>query len=348
MKIIVGVCHPKDVHFWKNTIFNLKKKGHSVKIVSWDKDVTLSLLDAYGFNYEIVGKSRKNLIGKSLNIIKSDFKVFNIAKQFNPDIFLHGDPYLAHVSKILNKIHIDYCDTEHANLAHIITFPFSDITCTPSCFEKNISPKKHVIFNSYSELAYLHPNYFKPDSSVLKKLGVNIDDKLIILRFVAWEASHDLNQHGITNKEDFVKELEEYGKVLILSENTLPDNLQEYCVNIPPDSFHHLLYYATMYIGEGATIAAEAAVLGTPALYINTLRLGYLNELEDKYGLVYNFSNPLSGQMEALKKAKVLLQEENLKNKWLKKKEKMLEEKIDVTSFMTKLIIDVSRKKSSL
>lgn len=345
MKIIVGVGHPKDVHFWKNIICNLKKKGHFIKIVSWDKDVTLNLLNAYGFDYEIVEKSHKGLVGKSLNVIKSDFKVFKIAREFSPDIFLHGDPYLAHVSKIFNKIHLDYCDTEHASLAHIITFPFSDIICTPSCFEKKINPKKHVMFNSYSELAYLHPRYFKPDPSILKKLGLNTYDKFIILRFVAWEASHDLKQYGITNKEYFVKELEKYGRVLIFSENKLPCNLQKHCVNIPPEYFHHLLYYATMYIGEGATVAAEAAILGIPALYINTLRLGYLNELEDRYGLVYNFCNPLKGQREVLERVKVLVQDKNLKNKWLKKKEIMLEEKIDVTSFMTELIIDLDMEK---
>ncbi len=37
-----------------------------------------------------------------------------------------------------------------------------------------------------------------------------------------------------------------------------------------------LLAYATLFIGEGATMASECAVLGTPAIYVNSLQLGYL------------------------------------------------------------------------
>ena len=46
-----------------------------------------------------------------------------------------------------------------------------------------------------------------------------------------------------------------------------------------------------LYIGEGGTMASEAAVLGIPSIFVNSLELGYLNELEKKYGLVFNFSD---------------------------------------------------------
>lgn len=326
------------MHFWKNIIHNLKRYGHEVKIVAWDKDVTLYLLNAYGFKYTIIGRSYKSFFGKAYDMFKSDFKVFIVAKKFKPDLFIHGDPYLAHVSKITGKKHIEYCDTDHAHFIHLTTFPFSDVICTPTCFLKKINSRKHIAFDGYSELAYLHPNYFKPDSSVLNKLGLNINDKFIIMRFVAWGASHDVNQQGFTNKKILVEELEKYGRIFIFSENKLPNEFLKYQINMPPESFHHLLYYATMYIGEGATIAAEAAMLGTPALYVNTLQLGYLNELEKKYELVYNFSDQINGQKEALEKAIHLLKNENLKKEWLQKKDQMLKESVDVTNFMTELI----------
>jgi len=340
MKIIIGICHPKDVHFWKYIINNLENDGHAVKILAWDKDVTLYLLNAYGFNYELIGKNHKNLIGKLYDMLKSDLKVSKIAERFRPDIFIHGDPYLAHVSKVFGKLHIDYCDTEHAKLVHLSTFPFSDAVVTPSCFKKKINPKKHITFNGYSELAYLHPNYFKPDPSGLDDLGLSKDNKFkfIILRFVSWGASHDIGQHGFTNKEDLVRKIEEYGRVFITSEQKLSKRLEKYRITIPPEKIHDLLYYAKMYIGEGATMASEAAVLGTPAIYVNTLRLGYLDEQEEKYGLVYNFSDPKTAQEEAFRKAVELLEDKNLRRRWQKKRERLLNEKIDVAKFMTELI----------
>ena len=72
-------------------------------------------------------------------------------------------------------------------------------------FNKKISNNKHITFNGYSELAYLHPNYFKADPSVLENLGLDKDEKFIIIRFVAWGASHDIKQQGFTDKEEYVE-----------------------------------------------------------------------------------------------------------------------------------------------
>lgn len=342
VKIMIGVCHPKDVHFWKNIISNLTKNSHEIKIVAWDKDVTIYLLKVYGFDYELIGKSSKNLIGKLYDMFLSDVRVLKVAMKFKPDLFLQGDPYLAHVSTMLRKPHIDFCDTEHANLVHLSTFPFSNRICTPSCFMKKINPAKHIPFDGYFELAYLHPNHFEPDPSILNDLGLNEGDEYIVVRFVSWGASHDIGQHGVTDKEIFVKRLEKYGKIFITSEHELKDNFEKYRITISPEKIHHLLYYAKMYVGEGATMACEAAVLGTPSIYVNTLRLGYLDELEDKYGLVYNFSNAKDGQQSALKKAVDLLENEKLEEEWLKKREKMLRGKGELIGFFMDLIEDFS------
>lgn len=338
MKIMFGLCHPKDVHFWKYIINNLKDNGHEVCILAWDKDLTKYLLDVYGFKYELIGKSYKNLFGKIFDLVRSDLKVYKIARNFKPDILIHGGPYLAHVSRVIKKPYIYFTDTEFSTIGQRITYPFSDAICTPSCFGKDIKSNKHIKVDGYFELAYLHPNYFKPNLSILKELGLSKNDKYIIIRFVAWGATHDIGQHGFTDKEKFVKSLEKYGRVFITSENKLNDNLEKYRLSVRPEKIHDLLYFATMYIGEGATMACEAAILGTPSIYINTLRLGYLDELEEKFGLVYNFSDPINGQNQALEKALELLEVDTLKEKWQEKRKRMLEGKIDVTKFYTNFI----------
>ena len=75
MRIIIGMPHPKQVHFWKNIINNLEKDGHEVKIVAWEKDIALYLLNAYGFEYEIIGKNYKGLIKKAYGMLESDLKL---------------------------------------------------------------------------------------------------------------------------------------------------------------------------------------------------------------------------------------------------------------------------------
>lgn len=346
MNIVFCVNHPAHVHFFKFAIWKLQEKGHQVRIGSIDKDVTLSLLNGNGFNYHILGKDQKgNLVKKAFHYLRSVFPTLKLAMHFKPDLFIsRGSPTIGFVSKMLRIRHICFSDTEHATLSHAISFPFTDAICTPSCFTKDLG-KKQVRYNGYSELAYLHPKYFTPDPSVLDNLGLGKDDKYIIIRFVAWEAIHDIGHHGfdIQAKRELVAELEKYGRVLITSESPLPKEFEKFRITVPPERLHDLLYYATLCIGEGATVASECAILGTPAIYVNTLRLGYLDEQEDRYGLVYNFLNPETGQTEALKKALELLQRNDLKEEWQSKKERLLSDKVDVTEFMVKFIEDSVR-----
>lgn len=313
------------------------KHGHEVKILTTDKDVTLSLLDAYGFDYEIYRPHQKSIVAKMCGLISCTTKALAIARQFKPDILIAGTPYLAYVSKILRKPHIMLTDTDHANLVYWLTSPFTDVICTPSCFKGKINSKKHATYNGYEELAYLHPNYFEPDPTVLEEIGLNKNDKYTILRFVAWTASHDIGDYGFTDKNKLVKMLERYGKVFITSETKLPIDFEKYRITIPPHRIHHLMYYAGIFIGESASMAAESAILGTPAIFVSTSRRGYTDELESKYDMLYTFSDS-HAQEKAMNKAIELMEDENIKKKYQKKREKLLNEKIDVTKFMTNFI----------
>ena len=345
MRIMVGVGHPKHVHFWKNIVRNLENKGHEVKIVARDKDLTLYLLDAFGLKYDIVGKNYKGLIKKAHGMLKVEFKLLKIAKEFKPDILAAGAPYLAHVSKLIGKPYICFTDSEPANLVSWLSFPFSNVICTPSCFRRRVNPKKHVAYNGYEELAYLHPSYFNPDLSVLDDLGLNKDDKFVIIRFVAWQASHDIGRKGlgVGTKRAFVNELEKYHKVFITSESKLPEEFEKYRITIPPHRIHDLLYYAQMLIGDTQTMTTEAGILGTPAIRCNSFvgenDMGNFIELEKKYDLIYSYRDP----DKALSKALELLKTDNLKREWQKKREKLLSEKIDVTKFMVEFIENYPR-----
>jgi len=310
--------------------------GHETKITARDRGAIFSLLDGYNFTYAGRGRGHVGLSGKARGLLKNSYIIHKIAKKFKPDMLLGiHNPYIAQVGKVLRTPSIIFTDTEHERLAHFLTFPFSDVLCTPSCFEKDLGPKQ-IRYEGYHELAYLHPNYFEPDASVLERLNLTKTEKFFIFRLVSWEASHDIGQRGFEEGTAgrLIRELESYGKVFITSEGGLSSSLKGYEVSLPPQDMHDLLYYAEMYVGEGGTMASEAAVLGTPSIFVNTLRLGYLNEQENKYGLVYNFSEA-EGAME---KALELLENANLKRDWQKKREALLKDKIDVTRFMVDFV----------
>jgi len=346
LRVLVDIGHPAHVHFFKNTIWNLEKKGHQVMVISRDKDVVIDLLNAYGIPHIVLSKVKP---GKS-NLLEEwlirESKTLKIAKQFDPDILMGIlSPPVAHIAWMQRKKSIIFNDTEHAIIAQKLTYPFCDIICTPSCYKKN-EGKKQIRYSGYHELAYLHPSYFTPRPEVLKDLGVEVGEPFTILRFVSWGAHHDVGQHGIKNKIALVRELEKFGKVFITSEGPLAKEFEMYRIRVTPEKIHHLLYYATLYVGEGATMAVESAILGTPSIYISTLAgtMGNFSELEKKYGLLFNYSDSES----ALAKTLELLKDPELKKTWGLKRAALLRDKINVTEFMVKLIESLPEKKSGV
>lgn len=341
MRIMVEIGHPAHVHHFKNLIWIFQKRGHIVHICTTDKDVTLLLLDSYGFQYDVLGKNHgKKLRNKIILFVKSEYNLFSSVLKFNPDIFISRvSPFSAHMSFIFRKPHISFGDTEHSRFTDSLAFPFTDVVCTPSCF-RNVLGTKQITYNGYTELAYLHPNYFCPNPEVLKELGLNESDTFIILRFVSWEATHDIGHRGLTleDKRKAVHEFEKYGKVFISSEKPLPEDLIKYKVSISPEKMHDLLYYAALLYGESATMASECAVLGTHAILCDYAGRGYTDEEETKYDLVSNFYNERSMGTESLRKALNLLKNPNLKVEGKIKRERLLNDKIDVTKFMIDFI----------
>ncbi|NJD77602.1 MAG: DUF354 domain-containing protein [Candidatus Methanoperedens sp.] len=343
MRFLFDIGHPAHVHFFRNTILNLQQDGHKVKITARSKEVTLKLLTLYNLKYENIGKNQKDLLKKAWGMFLTDYKLYEITKEFKPDILIGvHNPYVAQIAKLTGAKSIIFTDTENVKIASKLTYPFADTICTPACFREILNPEKHVKYNGYKEIAYLHPRYFTPDPSVLESLNLSRDDKFIVMRLISWKANHDIGLKGIKNEEEFIKELENYGHVFISSERKLNKKLEKYSLNIPPEKLHSLLAFANLYIGEGGTTAVETAILGTPAIHIESNSKGQATgnfsgnfiELRDKYNLLYFYPE----EKLALGKAKEILENKNSKADWKKKQEILLKDKIDVTAWMTDFV----------
>jgi uncharacterized protein len=340
MKLLVSVAHPAHVHLFKHLIWSLEKKGHDVKIIARNKEMCKILLDIYGFEYDLISNAANGLFGLGLEMASRTKKCVSIIKRSNPDIVLSMmDPSLAIASKICGKKYISLADTEHAKLVINLALPFTDVVLTPSCFKKDFGVKQ-IRYEGYHELAYLHPNLFQPNPNILSEIGLTEKNPYIVMRFVSWGASHDIDHKGFTleDKINAVKAFEKYGRIFITSEATLPPELEKYRITISPEKIHDLLYYATLLYGESATMASECAVMGTHAIFCDYAGRGYTDEEEEKYDLVYNFRNEKTMAVDSLNKATELLKNKDLRKEGKEKREKLLSDKIDVTAFMVKSV----------
>ena len=161
------------------------------------------------------------------------------------------------------------------------------------------------------------------------------EERIIVLRLASWDSSHDSRAFGLKLDSDdeliaFVRELERYARVLITSERVLPAALERSVIRLPLNRVHDLLSVATLYIGEGATMASEAGVLGTPWIFVSSEGRGYLNDQQERYGLGYRTTSPDA----TLARATELLEQKDLKATWKTKRDRLLREKIDVTQYI--------------
>lgn len=329
MKILIDIGHPAHVHLFKYFALEMQAKGHKILFTSREKENEIYLLKKYGFSYKCFGKHYKSTSGKIFGLIKFNLQMLFFSLKFKPDIYLsHGSVYAAMVSWLVRKPHISLEDTGNIEQVRLY-LTFTEVVLTSDVFNFDYG-EKQIRYSSHHELAYLHSNYFKPNLEFRFHRNKK-KSKVTLLRFVSWNATHDSGQKGLSleTKYKLIRLLEEEYEVIISAESKLPEDLEKYKVRFVPEDIHTALYKADLFIGEGTTMAMEAAILGTPAVYINSLQYPNVQDMAI-YGLLFPFKN----DEDIISEIQALIATPDLKKSILSKKNKMLAGKIDLTAFL--------------
>lgn len=349
MRILIDISHPAHVHFFRNALPIWQRHGHRVHVVSRRKDIALQLLSAYHLPHRCLSTAGKGKLSLLRELFVHDFRLFREAVRTKPDIMLQiGGLFVSHIGFLRGIPSITFTDTEMASLSNALTFPFTSAVVTPDCYDAPVPPSRHFVYPGYHELAYLHPKRFTPDPAVVRQLGIAPENPFFIVRFVSWGAAHDVGESGFSRpaKIEMVEELARRGRVFITSEGRLPDRLQPYRFAIAPELIHHVMAFSTLVIGESATMASEAAVLGVPAIFVSTSPRGYTTEQENRYGMTFTFNH--RQQELALNKMRELLAVDRVREVWKEKRERLLSDKIDVTGWLVRLVEEYPRSLHSL
>jgi len=334
MRFLIDIGHPAHVHYFRLLAQHFIKKNDDVLFVTRDKEVTIDLLKHYKFNYINIGKNFKSTFGKLFGLFWFTLKLGFIAFKYKPDVYLNATFYCSFIGRIFGKPVIGIEDTFNKE-GYLLSRHFWSTVITGDYPHPSLG-KKEISVAAYQELLYLHPKYFTPDKTVLNELGISENEKYVIIRFVSWQASHDIGHKGISlkNKIRAVREIEKFAKVFISSEVELPSELDSYKIKIAPNRMHDALAFASLIIGESFTMLSEAAVLGTPAILVHNTKCYYIEEQKEKYELAFIFTESETDQIIVVDKAVELLRMENIKTEWEIKRQKMLHEKIDFTAFL--------------
>jgi hypothetical protein len=336
MRISIEIGHPAHVFHFKNLIIKLKENNHDVLVFAKNKEISHYLLRQFNIEFVSIGQNKSSFLKKIKNMFSASFIMYKVCKKLPPDLFISRvSPVSGIVSLLLRKPHIAFNDTENAHLLDFFSVPLVDAMLVGESFERNFG-KKQIQYPGYHELAYLHPSLYKPNPSIFNFLKIPQGSKYAILRFVSWNAHHDIGHKGISLKTKLsaVNYLENEMSVFISSEKDLEPELTKYKINIPPELMHDALNYASVFYGESATMASECACLGTPAIFIDNDGRGYTNEQEKRYGIVSNFSESEPDQLCSLNRLKEIINNPRSKDDAVIISKQIVTEKINVPLFM--------------
>lgn len=344
MNVLIQLVHPAHFYYYRDTIKDLKSKGHRVILAIITKDMLEDIVQAAGVEYvnicpnPLKGKYRWGMI---YDMIIRDLRMIKLALRNRVDVISGSTVESAHVGWLLRKPNINIGEDD----AHIVPkytnniAPFVDVRLSPYSCDNGKIEHKSVHFPGFWKLAYLHPNRFTPSIEKVKQYGIDTEKPYFLLRFSALNAHHDKGVKGISTEiaQHIIDILSPYGKIYITSERKLEPQFEPYRIKINPLDIHHVMAFATLYIGDSQSMAVEASMLGVPALRFNDFvgkkKIGVMEELEHVYGLTYGISSHEPQQL--YDKIQELIVIPNLREEFQSRRQRMLDEKIDVTAFLT-------------
>lgn len=341
MKYLFFFVHPSKYHLYRNTINELLRKGHEVKIFITSKDVLEDLVKNEGWDFVNIfpeGRKIKGLNAKFsafINTFRTLSRINSYIKNKKYDLFITDD-LLTITGRIKRIPSILFQDDDITAVPEsILVLATAKYILAPICTNFNYYNKRKIGFNGFKASAYLHPNHFKPDIGVLNKYDLK-NKRFFIIRLVSLTATHDTGKKGLDDEDvdTIIDKLIPLGEVIISTQRPLSGKYEKFRKKIAPEHFLHIIAFADLFISDSQTMSMEAGYLGTPYIRFNDFvgRIGYLNELEKRYEL--GFGIPTKDKKRLMSKIDELLQVPNIKNNWTLKRKQMLEETVDLTKFM--------------
>ena len=266
---MLDITHIPHVNFYINSLapleeyFNLKlvarPRGNLVKIIEADWNLAPD---------QIIGKHRKSLLGKIADYTIRDIEIYDFIKtnkiDYSTTIGGISTIHMSHFSKIPCTFFTD--DLEYKS-SFKLSHSKSSLTVIPDCFE--IDDSRIIKYSGFKELANLHPDVFNPNPLILDEYSLKENNFVLIREQLP--VSLVYRDARIGQLREVAKKVNELGLKLVFSLEG-EDKRNDYesmgiILEEPVIDFHSLLYYSSFVISSGDSLAREAALLGTPAIY---------------------------------------------------------------------------------
>jgi len=278
--VIFDILHYVHLNFYKHAIKNLVRENINVYVVIRPRGNLVSVFkkECPNLPYVLVGKHRKTIIGKIFDMIERDMSLLRYLSKIKFEAGV-GDFHLAQTTRFFKKPSISLVDDIEYKLAYYLVKSSATWILMPKSIPAR--GKNLLKYDGFKELAYLHPNHFKPNKKALEQYGLNPYEYVFIREVSSASLNYQKLKMGKLSKIlDYLKEMD-LKIVLSIEDKSLINLFKEHCIILkePVEDIHSLLSFANFTISSGDSMARESCLAGTPAIYTGGRDMVINNEL---------------------------------------------------------------------
>ena len=300
---MIDVLTPKQCRFFSALSRRLRGRGFDVYVTARGFREVTQLLEVLNEEAQIIGGyGGASLEGKLEASLERAVRLKRVFQRFKPDLAVSfSSPEAARVAFGLGIPHVAVNDSPHSEAVARLTIPLSSMLFTPWVIPKRawtrygIASRRVFKYRALDPAAWLKG--FKPNVEVLERLGIDGSKPIAVFRLEESKASYLLGKGGLV-EEVARRALNEFNLQLVIMPRYRDQTLRverafkgrAVVVRRAIDAAS-LLCYASILVGGGGTMNAEAALLGVPVVSCYPGETTYVERYLVAKGFVYRASN---------------------------------------------------------
>jgi Uncharacterized protein conserved in archaea len=279
--VVIDIAHYPQVNFFKYVITALTRNDINVHVILQPRGNLVPIFEKEcpHVPYVSIGEHKKTISGKIFDAVKRDIAFLRYLSKIKFDAGLScGSVNLAHAARLFRKPFITFGDDIEYKLGYYLVHPFATREVRPKYVPAR--GKKVLKYNGFKELAYLHPNHFKPNEKALEPYNLHPYEYVFIREVSSWSLNYRGAEMGKLSKIlNYIKR-KDLKIILSIEDKSLINLFKEHCLILkePVEDIHSLLHFAAFAVSSGDSLARGSCLVGTPVIYTGGRDMAINNE----------------------------------------------------------------------
>ena len=269
MFVCIDVAHPHHALFYGAIGKELERRGHRIEVFARDKDVTAALLRRQELPHSVIShKGRDGRLADIQEGLRRVHVMYGALRARRPDLMLSSNPTGVIAARLARVPSVfDTMDGKGHGMHYRIPAALCDLMTASELL--GLHHSRLVTYPGIMQMA--HVPVASDDKQLRQDLALNQQSRIAVLRVSAYTASHDRGKSGLGGElmKDILAWLNRsFDRVLVSSEDEAIIRSSPW-LRENPERFIELLSAADLVVGDSVTVAAEAAIAGTPSIWIS-------------------------------------------------------------------------------